>query len=56
MARRGNHHYTGKDGNRGTNPEHGIPGMAAQRGAPPAAAGGLVTARATHEPATAGRL
>ena len=54
-ARGGNHHRDGECGDPGADPGPGIPSMPGRRGAPPAAAGCLVTARVTHEPPAAGR-
>jgi hypothetical protein len=45
----GKHHRDGEDGDPGTDPGPGIPSRLGQHGTPPAAAGRLVTARATHE-------
>ena len=54
-ARYGHHHRDGECGDRGPDPGPGIPSRLGQHGTPPAAAGRLVTARATHEPPAAGR-
>jgi len=50
MARQGDQHRAGECGNPGPDPGRCILRMPGQRGAPPAAASHLVTARATHEP------
>jgi hypothetical protein len=54
-ARHGKHRRAGEGGNPGTDPGPRIPSRLGQHSTPPATAGRLVTARATHDRPAAGR-